>query len=200
MITNNFNFKRNYIFEILNIINNIDLKKINLIENILLNKIILKKNIFVCGNGGSASIANHLYCDFNKSIKDSSRNILKPKIISLVNNIEIMTAISNDISYSKIFSHQLENFASKDDILLTFSCSGSSKNILEVKKKAKKLKIKIINFTGFPIKLNNKKNEYNFNVGSYNYGVCEDVFQIIFHMMSQSIRNKFKKKNNINYF
>ena len=55
------------------------------------------KNIFVCGNGGSASNANHLSCDFFKRISQNTK--LKTKVISLSNNIELITAISNDLKY-----------------------------------------------------------------------------------------------------
>ena len=41
----------------------------------------------------------------------------------------MITAISNDIDYKKIFTYQLESFASKGDLFIAFSCSGSSKNI-----------------------------------------------------------------------
>ena len=89
---------------------NIDYKEILTITQILLEKIKKNKNIYVAGNGGSASIANHLLCDFNKGIKISSKNKIKPKIISLASSVETITAISNDISYEKIFSFQLENY------------------------------------------------------------------------------------------
>ena len=65
-----------------------------------------KKRIFVCGNGGSASVANHFLCDFNKGIKQSSGKKLIPKVVSLNNSIELITAISNDINFNKIFEHQ----------------------------------------------------------------------------------------------
>ena len=70
-------------------------------------KIRLKNKIFVCGNGGSASVANHFLCDFNKGIKYSSNKKLIPKVLSLNNSIETITAISNDINYSQIFNYQL---------------------------------------------------------------------------------------------
>ena len=61
--------------------------------------------MMLCGNGGSASIANHLKCDFMKGIRTNTS--LVPNVVSLSTNIEIITAISNDISYEEIFSYQL---------------------------------------------------------------------------------------------
>ena len=75
---------------LLNIKNN-ELKDVT---SIILDKIRNKKNIFVCGNGGSAAIANHYVCDYIKFFRD--RTNFKPKIVSLSSNIETITAISNE--------------------------------------------------------------------------------------------------------
>ena len=169
----------------------LDLIKIKNIENILTQKILEKKNIFTCGNGGSASIANHFLCDFNKGIKISSKNKLIPKVYSLSENIELITAISNDNNFSNIFENQLENLSNKNDLLITFSCSGNSKNILNAINFAKKNNIFTISFTGFNERNKNNLADINFNIGIKNYGISEDIFQSIMHMISQSIRRKF---------
>ena len=83
-------------------IDKLDLLKLQKIENIIFKKIRENKKIFVCGNGGSASVANHFLCDFNKGIKLSSKNKLKPKIVSLSDNMETVLAVANDISFNKI--------------------------------------------------------------------------------------------------
>lgn len=57
--------------------------KLYLIQKNIENKLKNKNFIFVCGNGGSASIANHFLCDFNKGIKETSKKKIVPKIISL---------------------------------------------------------------------------------------------------------------------
>ena len=49
-------------------LDNIDLKVLEKVSKVIEKKIISKKNIFVAGNGGSASVANHFLCDFNKGI------------------------------------------------------------------------------------------------------------------------------------
>lgn len=175
----------------------IDYKKLLEISNFLEKKIKKNKTIYVAGNGGSAAIANHLLCDFNKGIKISSKNKLKPKIISLVNSMETITAISNDINYDKIFSFQLENYYKKGDCLICFSSSGKSKNIIDVIIFAKKNGIKTILFQGFG-NLNKKiMPDYYVNLKYKNYGITEDIFQSIMHAISQCIRSKFESKNKI---
>lgn len=159
-------------------------------------KIKLKKNIFVCGNGGSASVSNHFLCDFNKGIKLSSNKKLFPKVISLVNSIDLITAISNDLSYSEIFSSQLENYGVSGDALIVISCSGSSENIIKAIKFAKKRKLDIISLIGFGSnKFIKKSSEHYLNLKTKNYGLTEDIFQAMMHMISQYLRKKYLKNN-----
>ena len=124
--------------QLLNKINKNELK--NIIEEIL-TAVKRQKNIFSCGNGGSASTAEHLSCDFSKgSCTDTNLNI---KVFSLNSNVSLMTAIANDISYDDIFSYQLARFGKPNDILFLFSVSGSSRNILKCAKEAKRKKLKL---------------------------------------------------------
>ncbi len=174
------------------------LQKISQIQKIIENKIKQKKFIFVCGNGGSASIANHFLCDFNKGVKESSRKKILPKVLSLSNSIEMITAIANDNSYEKIFEEQIVNYSSPGDCLIVLSCSGKSRNILKLLEFAKNKKLFTISLTAFSDNLKIKKlSNINFNAGIKNYGVGEDVFQSIMLMISQSIRKNYTKSKNV---
>ena len=185
---------KNYIKILKSGVNTLDIEKLSKIENIIFNKIKENKKIFVCGNGGSASVANHFLCDFNKGIKIDSKRKLRPKIISLSDNIETILAIGNDISFQKVFTFQLDNFFTKGDIVILLSCSGSSPNIIDTLNYCKKKKIFTISLTGFANKKVQKKANININLSIKNYGVSEDFFQIIMHMLSQSIRLRYIKK------
>jgi phosphoheptose isomerase len=94
-----------YFEEIKLIQENVEIEIIEKIANILFKKITKKKKIFVAGNGGSAAIANHFFADFTKTIFIKSK--LNPRVVSLSNSPEIITAISNDIHFSKIYSMQI---------------------------------------------------------------------------------------------
>ncbi len=185
---------KNYINILKSGINTLDIEKLSKIENIIFKKIKDNKKIFVCGNGGSASVANHFLCDFNKGINIDSKKKLRPKIVSLSDNIESILAISNDISFQKVFTFQLNNFYTKGDIVILLSCSGSSPNIIDTLNHCKKKKIFTISLTGFANKKLQKKANININLNIKNYGVSEDFFQIIMHMLSQSIRLRYIKK------
>ena len=81
--------------------------------------------VFVCGNGGSAATAEHFTNDlFSKGIR----------AICLNSNTSIMTMIANDYGYDYVFSKQLEVLADVRDLLIVFSVSGKSPNILEALK------------------------------------------------------------------
>ena len=190
-------FLSNYFTNVIKVIQDININKLNKITEVLLNSIKKKKNIFVAGNGGSASIANHLLCDFNKGIKISSKNKLKPRVLSLANSIETISAISNDIAYDKIFCFQLENYCKRGDILICFSSSGQSKNIIQVINFAKKKEVKTILFQGFGKLHKRIKPDHYINLKYKNYGITEDVFQSIMHAISQNIRSKFQSKDKI---
>ncbi len=107
----------------------------------LITKTIKKNNfIYVCGNGGSAAIADHYICDFFKQL--SKYTNLKAKIKNLNSDSSLISAISNDISYDEIFKIQAERYMMKNDILILISSSGNSKNIKKVLKFCKKKKLK----------------------------------------------------------
>lgn len=180
------------------LLQNVDQKVLLKITNEILHTNKKNRNFFSCGNGGSATTAEHLSCDFSKgSCTNTDLNI---KVFSLNSNVALMTAISNDISYDDVFSYQLNRFGKPNDVLLAFSVSGTSKNIIKCAKIAKKKKIKIISFTGFNGGVLKKLSNYNINFLSNNFGIVEDCHLSIMHYISQYIRNKnFKgNKKNIN--
>jgi len=122
------------------------LKTIEEIISILLDARDNNKMVFTMGNGGSASTASHFVSDLLKTTitKDSKRF----KAISLVDNIPVNLAWSNDVSYDQSFAEQLKNFCSKDDILISFSGSGNSLNVINAMKLAKNQHCKCIGMTG----------------------------------------------------
>ena len=106
-----------------------------------------KKKILICGNGGSASEAEHLSAEFLVRLKPKNNRAALP-IVSLTQNTSIITACGNDYGFENIFSRTLEGLGKKGDILICLSTSGNSKNILNVLKLAKKMKIESISFLG----------------------------------------------------
>ena len=185
-------FVNNYIDTISEKIKSANIKNLELSAREIYKTIIRNGSIYVCGNGGSAAISNHYVVDFLKFFRDKTK--LKPKIYSLSNNIETVTAISNDINYKKIFSFQAENYCDKKDLLIIISSSGNSENIKEIIKFAKKKKIKTIGFSGFKGGYLKKKSDISIHIDANNYGVSEDAHHILMHIQLQYLVKLLKSK------
>ena len=176
-------------------LNSINKKLLNKILILFQNTINNNSKILICGNGGSSSVSNHFLCDFQKGLLLD--NNLKLNTHSLTSNTDLITAISNDISYDEIFTLQLKSMAKRGDLLVVFSVSGNSKNIIKACKLAKKMNLKIISFVGFKSSKVKKYSTICLELDNYNFGVSEDIFQSLMHIFSQFIRHKDKSTKNI---
>lgn len=142
--------------------------------------------IWACGNGGSAAIANHLVCDHIKGV--STDTPVKPRIQSLSANVEMLTAIANDISYADVFAYPLRLMARPGDTLITISSSGDSENIVRAAAWARENGIPVIAMSGFSGGRSAKLADVSLQVGAENYGVIEDAHQALMHILAQYIR------------
>lgn len=193
-IKNSKDFYLEYINQKNVLLQNIDFRELNKVIN-LLKKCFKNKNIvYTCGNGGSSSLADHFTCDFIK--QSNNQTNLQVKSISLTSNFSLISAIANDINYDQIFSFQIEKLCKKNDILFLFSVSGNSLNLVEAIKKAKKIGVKTISFTGFNGGKLAKLSDLNLNFPIANYGIVEDCHTGIMHYLSQYLRNIFINSNN----
>ena len=91
--------------------------------------------ILICGNGGSASDAQHIAAELVGRYKNNRKALAS---IALNTDTSALTAIANDYGYESIFSRQVEALANKGDILIGISTSGNSQNILLGLQTAKK--------------------------------------------------------------
>ena len=142
--------------------------------------------LFVCGNGGSAAISEHLSCDHSKGVCVDTN--LRPFVVPLASNVSLITAIGNDIGYEEIFAKQVEWFGDEWDALLVISSSGNSQNIINALKTAKRNRLSTMALVGFDGGKAKDLAQISVHVNSNNYGIVEDCHQIIMHMMAQHIR------------
>ena len=142
--------------------------------------------MFSCGNGGSASIANHMQCDHTKGIRTATD--LSPRVQSLSSNVELLTAIANDTGYDNIFVYQLQSQSQPGDVLIAVSSSGRSPNIVRALAWACDHGLRTIAITGFDGGAARTMAEVAIHVDSNNYGVIEDLHQAIMHALAQYIR------------
>ncbi len=146
------------------------------------------RRVFTCGNGGSAAIANHLLCDWLKGVRTGTH--LKPKVHTLSSNVELITAIANDIGVEEVFSYPLQSLAQRGDLLIAISSSGASPNIVRAVEQARAMGLQIIVLTGFDGGLVSDMSDVALHVRSSNYGVVEDVHQSLMHVLAQFVRHK----------
>jgi D-sedoheptulose 7-phosphate isomerase len=151
----------------------------------VIDKTIKKNNkIFICGNGGSASLSDHALCDWTKRLYPKK----KCKIFDLTSNKSLISAIGNDISFDKIFSYQISIYAEKKDLCIFISSSGNSKNILNGIIEAKKKGIKTISILGFKGGKAKKLSDLAVHFPTTTYEHHEDLAQILMHYIYTKIK------------
>jgi len=160
---------------------------INKIIKIIISARNNNKTIFTMGNGGSGSTASHFVSDLQKTM--IMKNEKRLKAISLVDNISVILAWSNDVSFESIFEEQLKNHLEKDDIVIAFSGSGKSKNVVNALKFANKKGAKCIGFTGKDGGYFNRICDVVFKVPSSDMLTIESQHIVICHCIASTIRN-----------
>lgn len=161
-------------------INILDLKKIEKISKILIKKIKHNKNIFLIGNGGSAAQSQHLSAELLVKYKKVRKPI---SALSLSTDTSTITACANDFEFKFIFSRQLEALGKRGDVLIAFSTSGKSKNIIEAIKIAKKKKIFTLLFTGNNKFIHNSKDLYSINFPSAETARIQEIHMFYIHLI-----------------
>lgn len=141
--------------------------------------------LYTCGNGGSASTASHVSGDL---LYGTSRNSRVPfKAVCLSDNITSLTSISNDQDYEDCFVEPLQKFLLKKDIVLAFSGSGNSQNVVKALEYANYVGAKTIAFCGFDGGKINTLAKLSLHVPIDDMEVSEDVHLILFHCIKQAI-------------
>ena len=103
------------------------------------------RKLLLFGNGGSAADAQHLAAEFVGRFS-SERAALAA--IALSTDTSILTAISNDYGYEKVFSRQVEALGQHGDVAFAITTSGSSPNVVEAVKKAKEMGLTTVGLLG----------------------------------------------------
>jgi len=155
--------------------------------NIILNAINESKTIYWCGNGGSASQANHLSAELLGGMYQKK---IKPfKSICLNVDTAFITAWSNDDSFDNIFVRQLEALAESGDILIGLSTSGNSSNIVRAAQFAHSNKLKVISLTGNDGGILNKYSDININIPTDSTQRIQEMHILIGHILCDIIEN-----------
>ena len=151
-----------------------------------------KKNIFICGNGGSGSNANHIANDLLYGVgfdRETGKHTLGMKVESLVSNSGVLTCLANDISYENIFSKQIEIKGNPGDLLIALSGSGNSKNIIKAIEIGNKIGLSTTAIVGFDGGKCKKIAHSNIHCSINDMEIAEDIQMIIFNTCKQWLIN-----------
>jgi D-sedoheptulose 7-phosphate isomerase len=157
---------------------------------VILDCILSKNSIWILGNGGSASTAEHFETDL--SFVRYNRKSLKINAAALTSNSALISAISNDIGFDKVFSHQLQRKASNGDVCIVISASGNSVNLINGVRVAKQMGLKSIGILGFDGGELASQVDFSILVKTEigKYGPVEDAHLAICHAISRELLNR----------
>jgi D-sedoheptulose 7-phosphate isomerase len=101
--------------------------------------------VLACGNGGSAADAQHLVAELVGRYRDERRALAA---VALTADTAILTAVSNDYGYERVFARQVEALAKPGDLLFAISTSGNSPNVVSAARTARERGCKVVAMTG----------------------------------------------------
>jgi D-sedoheptulose 7-phosphate isomerase len=146
--------------------------------------------LLVCGNGGSASDATHFATEFLCRFCDDRRPY---PAISLTANGEFMTAVCNDYHADEIFARQIWGLGQKGDVLIAFTTSGKSKNVLRALKEAKRKGIKSICFLGRDGGFTKGAATIDLLVTGNNTARIQEAQKLLYHVLCEMVDEKLPK-------
>jgi D-sedoheptulose 7-phosphate isomerase len=141
------------------------------------------RQVFLCGNGGSAGNASHLANDFLYPLSKAKGSGIRAH--ALTENPAVLTCLGNDEGYDNIFSYQLAVMARKGDLLLAFSGSGNSPNILRALEETKRIGMRSYAIVGYSGGKAKALADVPIHFAIDDMQIAEDTQTIVCHMIIQ---------------
>jgi D-sedoheptulose 7-phosphate isomerase len=140
-----------------------------------------------CGNGGSATTASHLACDFQKCLYLDGK---KPfEVVALCDSPALLTAWGNDTQFAHVFAGQARTWLRKDDVLIAISGSGNSPNVLATVDVAKEVGATTIGFCGYGGGKLADMADIALVIGQNNMQQVEDLHLVMGHILFSLLRD-----------
>jgi D-sedoheptulose 7-phosphate isomerase len=143
--------------------------------------------LYLCGNGGSASDAQHVAGEFIGRFRSERKPL---PAIALNTDTSVITCIGNDFSFSEIFSRQVQALVKENDVLWAFSTSGNSSNILAAADSAKMNNARVIAFTGMENSILERKADLCFCAGSFVTSTSQEMHQLAYHIICDLVEDE----------
>jgi len=190
-----------YLSEVSKIVSDLDRDSIDRAIQILYEAWSDDKQVFVIGNGGSASSSTHFACDLNKWVSDEADR--KFRAFALVDNIPLMSALTNDNGWSDVYSEQLRNFYRKGDVLVAISVHGGSgsdkagpwsQNLLKAVKYVKDNGGKVVGLSGFDGGVLKEAADACIVVPANSTPHVEGMHLVLTHLIAEQLRARISAK------
>ncbi len=146
--------------------------------------------VFMLGNGGSAATASHFACDLAKGTQVIGLPAFR--VISLSDNVPLMSAWANDTNYERIFAEQLATLIRPDDIVIAISASGNSPNILAAARMAQQSGAITLALTGQDGGKLSRLADFTIYVPSQSIEQVEDAHLVIAHSLCVVLREQLR--------
>ncbi len=190
-----------YLSEVSKIAEDLDRSEIDKAIDILHSAWKNDNQVFVIGNGGSASTSTHFACDLNKWVSDEADR--KFRAFALVDNIPLVSALTNDNGWGDIYSEQLRNFFRRGDVLVAISVHGGSgsdkagpwsQNLLKAVKYVKDNGGKVVGLSGFDGGVLKTAADACVVVPAKSTPHVEGMHLVLTHLMSEQLRERISTK------
>lgn len=195
-------FARDYFDYLAGLLHSIDTEKVQAFVDELESARQNQNSVFFAGNGGSAATAAHMVNDFGIDTTGMTEGIPPLRAISIVDNVPVLTAISNDRGYERVFTDQLRSLYQTGDKLVVISASGNSPNVVAAAEWVKARGGRVIALVGFDggrlkdiadivLHVRTQKGEY---------GPVEDLHMVVDHVIYSWFRCKAQDEAPIDRF
>lgn len=164
-----------YIRRLKQTLDNLDREEIKRLAKLLIDAKKRGATIYIFGNGGSGSTASHFACDIGK--------VGQFRVVSLNDNMVVITAHANDFGYENVFLMQLKTLLKEGDVVIGISGSGNSGNVLKAIEYANSRGNITCGITGYEGGQLRKLSMFSVNANVNDMQMAEDIHLIINHML-----------------
>ncbi len=162
--------------------------KIATVSEVIIRALKAGGKILTAGNGGSAAESLHMAEEFTGRFRTNRKSL---PAISLAADCTALTCIGNDFGYEAIFSRQVEGLGGKGDLLIIFSTSGNSPNLVRAMEAARKKKMTVISFLGRGGGSLAGKSDYEIIVESGVTERIQEAHQVLIHLILDTLEDAF---------
>lgn len=166
------------------------LEEIKKISTLLTQTLGKGKKCLIFGNGGSAAQANHFATELVGRFKRERKGF---RVLSLSTNLPLLTALSNDYGYEKVFSRQIEALGEREDVAIGISTSGNAPSVIEGIKKAKEKGMSTVGLTGKGGGILAREAEFILQVDFEETPLVQEAHLIILHLIAGFVEESLER-------